>query len=34
MFGLFGDAMVNVLEVNLELPKRMDPLVKHWSAKS
>jgi K+-transporting ATPase ATPase C chain len=28
MFGLFGDPMVNVLEVNLELPKRMEALSK------
>jgi len=28
MFGLFGDPMVNVLEVNLELPKRMEALTK------
>jgi K+-transporting ATPase ATPase C chain len=29
MFGLFGEPMLNVLEVNLELPKRMEPLAKH-----
>jgi K+-transporting ATPase ATPase C chain len=29
MYGLFGDPTINVLEVNLELPKRMEPLSKH-----